>query len=66
MKISKGEVYTYQMKYNTARERRRKELAKLELDLMEARYPDECGDVLVRKATQEEINRMNKLNKKKG
>ena len=54
------------MKYNTARERRRKELAKLELDLMEARYPDECGDVLVRKATQEEINRMNKLNKKKG
>lgn len=54
------------MKYNIARERRRKELAKLELDLMEARYKSECGEIMSRKATQEEINRMSKIKIRKG
>ena len=45
------------MSINKTRERRRKKLAKLEIDKMIERYPEECGEVMVRPMTVEERER---------
>lgn len=45
------------MSINKTRERRRKKLAKLEIDKMIERYPEECGEVIVRPMTVKELEK---------
>jgi len=49
------------VKYNTIRERRRRELAELEIAHMEVDYEKLCGEVIVRQATQKEIDIINNM-----
>ena len=49
------------MKYNTVRERRRRELAELEIAQMEVDYEKLCGKIIVRQATQKEMDIINNM-----
>jgi hypothetical protein len=42
------------MNFLKTRERRRREISIVELDLMDIRYEKECGKVITRKATEQE------------